>query len=100
MLLLCAMDSQYQTELIYCQILQEEIGRHKATFTRFNPTAVRRQPLLDFLRTRQERWSVLVGSSELQTLRFPTYDRVRDEWCTFTKEQLIRFGQDSDENPC
>ena len=98
MILLCAIDDHPQTPFIYAQILAEEMGGNRASFTRFNPHAVRRQSLIDFLRLRDEKFIVIIGSSELLTLRFQVFDRVRGVWMTMSKDDLLRFGEE-DENP-
>jgi hypothetical protein len=98
-MLLCGIDSQHQTETIYAQILAEELGTGRGIFvTRFNPNAVKRQSLLDFCRTQTERYVVIIGSSELLTLRFPMFDRVTDKWTTVTKANLLSMMLE-DENP-
>ncbi len=98
-MLLCGIDSQHQTETIYAQILAEELGTERGIFvTRFNPHAVRRQTLLDFCRTQSERYVIIIGSSELLTLRFPMFDRLTDKWITVTKADLLSMMSE-DENP-
>lgn len=98
-MLLCGIDSQHQTEIIYAQILAEELGREREiVVTRFNPTAVRRQSLLDFCRTQSQRYVLIIGSSELLTLRFPLFDRLTDKWSTVTKFDLLSMMSE-DENP-
>jgi hypothetical protein len=91
-MLLLAMDSEAQTELIYAQILQNELeartGSGTVHVSRFNPLAVRRQPLLDFLRLQPYERIAIIGSAELHTLQFPVYHRPTGKWMLFDRKDL------------
>ena len=102
-MLLLAMDSEAQTEYIYAQILQEELERiaGRGTFhvSRVNPLAVRRQPLLDFLRLQPYERIVMIGSAELQTLQFPVYHRPSGKWGLFSRKELETLAQTEHTDP-
>jgi hypothetical protein len=87
-MLLVAIHSDCNTEIIYAQILQGELGIPIQNVTRFNPLAVRRQPLLDFLRLQNHDRIVLIGSAELLTLQFPVYLRKSNSWMLVPREKL------------
>ncbi len=87
-MLLVAIHSDCNTEIIYAQILQAELGIAVQNVTRFNPLAVRRQPLLDFLRLQNHDRIVLIGSAELLTLQFPVYLRKSNTWMLVPREKL------------
>lgn len=87
-MLLVAIHSDCNTEIIYAQILQGELGIPVENVTRFNPLAVRRQPLLDFLRLQNHDQIVLIGSAELLTLQFPMYLRKTNTWLLVSREKL------------
>lgn len=87
-MLLVAVHSDYNTEFIYAQILQRELGIPVQNVTRFNPLAVRRQPLLHFLRLQNHDRIVLIGSAELLTLQFPVYLRKSNTWVLVPRDKL------------
>ena len=120
-MLLLAMDSEAQTEYIYAQILQEELQRVAGPGTintsrfnplsgargggatsvseGFNPLAVRRQPLIDFLRLQPYERIVMIGSAELQTLQFPVYHRPSGKWGLFSRKELETLAQTEHTDP-